>query len=102
MKKYTFMLLLSTVLIIISSCTDTIQIRDDENIHSKSLSSRNVEAPIFDFPTIQWEMFETHEQKLAACEIPDSILPKIPTKDLVEICMKYPLLLDAYAFNTPM
>ena len=100
MKVFRLILLLSALTIV--GCTDMALTTNTEDTNSRQLESRNVRTPFFEFPVIQWEILETHEQKLAACEIPDSILSKIPTKDLVEICMKYPLLLDAYAFNTPL
>ena len=43
--------------------------------------------------------FETHQQKIDACRIPDNLLPLLSTEELVEICMEYPLLIDAYAYN---
>lgn len=100
MRKFTLMMLLGTLMA--TGCTDTALTTNNEAPHLGKVDSRSMKALAFDFPTIQWETFETYDQKLAACEIPDSILPKIPTENLVEICMKYPLLLDAYAFNTPL
>lgn len=100
MRKLTFMMLLGAFAVL--SCTDIVPTTSENDLNLTKLNSRSVNDPIFEFPAIQWEALETHEQKLAACEIPDSILPSIPTKDLVKICMEYPLLLDAYAFNTPL
>lgn len=54
----------------------------------------------FEFPPIQWDAFDTYQQKVDACQIPDSLLPLLPTAELVQICMEYPLLMDAYAFDT--
>lgn len=65
-------------------------------------TTRSANAASFEFPEINWAAYDTHAQKVAACQIPDSILPNIPTAELVGICMEYPLLFDAYAFNTPL
>ncbi len=40
-----------------------------------------------------WKKLQTYDEMIQACQIPDSILLKIPTKDLMESCLKYPLLL---------
>lgn len=84
-------------------CKDVIIDSDFGNIPPNKAKTRvSSEERTFVFPPIQWERFDTHEQKLAACEIPDSILSRIPTEELVEVCMEYPLLFDAFAFDTPL
>lgn len=100
MRKLVLTLLLGTLSIV--SCTDNVLTTNNESPNLGVVESRGINNLTFEFPAIQWGKFETHEQKIAACEIPDSILSDIPTEELVEICMKYPLLLDAYAFNTPL
>lgn len=100
MRK-TLFIFLSTFLL---SCNDVVNL--NENSHQKenqeSRSDMATECYSFEFPSIQWNMLDTHKQKVAACEIPDSILPTISTEELVDICMKYPLILDVYAFDSPL
>ena len=101
MSKVIYLMMLVGIFMTIS-CTDGALTTENKYSMDEKVESRSIKATVFEFPEIQWEAFETHGQKLAACEIPDSILPMIPTEELVEICMKYPMLLDAYAFNTPL
>ncbi|WP_294471619.1 hypothetical protein [uncultured Bacteroides sp.] len=98
MKKLTFTL----CTLLLFGCTETTLTMDESSSSLSGIASRSMGKPSFEFPTIQWSAFETHEQKLAACEIPDSILSNLSTEELVEICMKYPLIFDAYAFNSPL
>lgn len=95
---YLVWLLFATVLF--SCCTDE-TIHKNYEEHSLSASTRSLsEQSSFNFPEIRWESLENHAQKVAACQIPDSLLPSIPTDELVSLCMEYPMLLDAYAFNS--
>lgn len=84
------------------ACAKTSVTTDEGDFFQNKIMSRSVNLSSFEYPAIQWSAFDTHEQKVAACEIPDSILPNIPTEELVEICMEYPLLFDAYAFDSPL
>lgn len=98
MKKLPFVL----CALLLIGCTEVNLTTEEMNSSQSRAVSRSIGTPSFEFPNIQWETFDTHDQKLAACEIPDSILPNIPTEELVEICMNYPLIFDAYAFNSPL
>jgi hypothetical protein len=98
MKKSLFIL----CTLALSGCAERTSILEEKEILHSEKVSRSTEVISFDFPDIQWAALDTHEQKVAACEIPDSILSDIPTEELVGICMKYPLILDAYAFNSPL
>ncbi len=98
MKKLLFTL--CTLMLI--GCAEISSTLEEKEILQSEVVSRGTETPSFEFPDIQWATFDTHEQKLAACEIPDSILSGISTEELVKICMKYPLIFDAYAFNSPL
>lgn len=103
MRKYFYLALL--LLYCNIGCTDN-NIGENVTIETglpSQLKSRGNFERLFEFPvkagTAQWMSFETHQQKLDACQIPDTLLPLIPTKELVEICFEYPLLIDAYAYN---
>ncbi|MCL1937726.1 MAG: hypothetical protein FWF52_04940 [Candidatus Azobacteroides sp.] len=58
---------------------------------------------IWDYPvkpgTEEWKSFNTHEEMLNACQIPENILQNMNTADLLEICLDYPLKGDIYAYS---
>ncbi len=58
---------------------------------------------IWDFPirpgTSEWKAFKNSYEKISACQIPNEVLSNLTTDQLVEICLRYPLLLDILAFN---
>ena len=64
--------------------------------------TRSVTGDSYVYPVIDWRAYKTHAEKVAACEMPDSVLSKISTEKLVEACMNYPMLFDAYAFDSPL
>ncbi|MDR2962076.1 MAG: hypothetical protein LBU90_00305 [Bacteroidales bacterium] len=47
----------------------------------------------------EWVTFETSEQMVKACQIPFDVLKTVGTKELVEICLNYPLFNNYVAFN---
>lgn len=96
------LLLFSSILLFIGCTNKTIEDYNRNECIASNSNSRSLKKSTFVFPNIQWEKLDTHEQKTNLCEIPDSLLNKIPTEELVEICMNYPLLFDAYAFETPL
>lgn len=48
----------------------------------------------------EWLNFNTYNEMLEACTIPDDILHKISTEDLVKLVLDYPLLYDYKAFSS--
>ena len=92
----------SLVYFLFVACVKTSVTTDEGDFFQNKIMSRSVNLSSFEYPAIQWSAFDTHEQKVAACEIPDSILPNIPTEESVEICMEYPLFFDVYAFDSPL
>ena len=58
----------------------------------------------WDYPikpgTDEWKRFETHAEKVSSCQIPVDVLKKIPTDELIELCLNYPLSFDYYAYNS--
>ncbi|HNS30666.1 MAG TPA: hypothetical protein PKL52_09065 [Tenuifilaceae bacterium] len=46
-----------------------------------------------------WNLLKSNKAKVEACQIPESVLFGIKTKELFNICFQYPLLNDIYAFN---
>ncbi|GHU59078.1 hypothetical protein FACS189411_15490 [Bacteroidia bacterium] len=47
----------------------------------------------------EWRNFQSNEEMVKACQIPEKVLYKLSTEDLIEICLQYPLLLDMFAFD---
>lgn len=71
------------------------------------LMSTNINAQnsiIWDYPikpgSEKWKSFQSHDEMLKVCQIPEDILKKIPTKDLLKICMNYPLSLDLFVYSS--
>lgn len=46
-----------------------------------------------------WKSFQSHNEMVEACQIPERILSGLRTEELVLICLNYPLLMDIGAFN---
>ncbi len=57
----------------------------------------------WDYPvkpgTPQWAAFTTKKEKVDACQIPDGVLNSLTTKELVEICLNYPLFSDIIFYD---
>jgi hypothetical protein len=49
--------------------------------------------------TKEWMELESNKEKVEVCQIPENILQKISTNDLMTLCLQYPLLYDVFAFN---
>lgn len=47
----------------------------------------------------EWKTLKNNQEKVLVCQIPQEILDTINTNELLELCIKYPLLNDIYAFN---
>jgi len=66
-------------------------------------SNEPVKKLPWDYPvkpgTDAWAKFQTHDEMVAACQIPEDILSNLSTEDLTDICLQYPLLIDIFAFN---
>jgi hypothetical protein len=58
---------------------------------------------VWDYPvkpgTEEWKALSSHDEMLKVCQIPDKILKIITTKDLIVVCLNYPLQFDFYAYN---
>ena len=66
----------------------------DEWIYQEETACQQ-ELP-WDFPvkpgTEEWDQFQTHEEIVDACQIPEEILVSLSTEDLTEICMQCPII----------
>ncbi len=91
--------LLFVVLLMVCSCSDEIL---NEDNHQAILGASNV---TFSFDSItsngNWKLC-SFKQKFDACQIPDSLLSELTTKELVELCASHPLNPICYAYNNPM
>lgn len=47
----------------------------------------------------KWKEFKSSDEMYEACQIPDDVLLRMSTKDLVETCLNYPLISTLYAYN---
>jgi hypothetical protein len=58
----------------------------------------------WDYPikpgTEQWKAFQTHDEMLKACQIPEDIINNLKTKDLIETIFNYPLLAEVVTYNS--
>jgi len=62
------------------------------------------EESSFEYPinsdSSEWAQYETHDEMLAACTVPDEMLVEMSTEDLINIVLKYPLLCDIFAYDS--
>lgn len=61
-------------------------------------------SSVYNFPikggSAEWKKFNTHNEMLEACQIPQSILVNMSNRDLLLTCLNYPLFPDMWAFNS--
>ena len=101
MKKI-FVCILSCLML--QSCTKKIQdnanVLDDINCECSNPPTGKL---LWDYPAKpgmnEWKQFNSNEEMVKACQIPEKILSSLSTKDLTAICLQYPLLSDVFAFN---
>ena len=62
-----------------------------------------VKSGLWDYPVKpgmeEWKQFQSNEEKVRACQIPEELLSSLSTEDLTDLCLRYPLLWDFFAFN---
>ena len=47
----------------------------------------------------EWKQLRSRDEMVSACQIPEELLSSLSTEDLTNICVRYPLLFDIFAFN---
>lgn len=47
-----------------------------------------------------WNKYSSARERILALQIPNDILPKIPTNNLLKICLDFPYLTDMFAYNS--
>ncbi|MRX46912.1 hypothetical protein [Pedobacter puniceum] len=86
MKKQVLSLLLLTILI--------------------TMQNLNAQNKIYDYPikpgSVEWKNLANTNEKINACQIPETLLLKLTTLDLLIICLDYPLLNNYTASNNPI
>ena len=50
--------------------------------------------------TEEWIMLQNHAKRVAACQIPESILSRLTTEALLETVLNYPLLVDMFLWSS--
>jgi hypothetical protein len=64
-----------------------------------------VKSGMWDYPvkpgTEEWKQFQTYDEMVKACQIPDGVLASLSTDDLTELCLRYPLYTDFLVFENP-
>jgi hypothetical protein len=49
--------------------------------------------------TEEWKKFESNQEMVDACQIPEKVLAILRTEELTEICLRYLLIADVFAFE---
>lgn len=102
MRK-TFLIISSFLLL--CACNDNMSSIADFKKAGEQIRVTNVDTP-FSFDSVinpaVWRTYRSHEEKQAACQVPEEILKNLPTKDLVQVCMSYPLYGDYLAYNNEL
>lgn len=69
MKHFDKLLLSCALVLVLDGCKDNASLPVD--CQPLKVETRSVvEGRTFVFPEIQWHIYDTHEQKVAACQIP--------------------------------
>ena len=76
---------------------------NQESIISDGAQVSTRSNAVWDYPMKpdmdEWKTFQTYEEMVKSCQIPENILFLLSTEDLTEICLQYPLLYCVFAFN---
>lgn len=70
---------------------------------SVAADAQNIDVP-YDYPIKPgmegWRNFNTQNEMISACQIPEDILNNLSTSALVETCLNYPLFSQVMAYNS--
>lgn len=92
--------LLFAVLLMVCSCSDEILNEDNNQV---VLGATNA---TFSFDSITepstWRKYQSLEEMLAACQIPEDKLKSMSTDELIEVCMSHPLHMIYVAYNNQL
>lgn len=74
----------------VSSLSGNVKVWTDEN---------NIKFPIT--PKLEkWKTYESHQEMVNACTVPQKVLEKLSTQKLISLVLDYPLLSDFYCYNS--
>ena len=110
MKKYLHLLIVCSLLV---SCHQEQEIEQEcctcESLEFfdvyafQDLADLPTKPGIWDYPIKpdmeEWKQFQSREEKVSGCQIPEELLSSLSTEDLTNICLRYPLLSDVFVFN---
>ena len=58
----------------------------------------------WDYPvkpgTPEWANFKSHREMVEACQVPEGVLSSLTTKELVEVCLNYPMFSDIIFYDS--
>jgi hypothetical protein len=67
------------------------------------VSAQTATKVAWDYPvkpgTEEWKKFQSSEEMVNACQIPDAVLSSLSTEELTELCLQYPLIEYVFAFD---
>jgi hypothetical protein len=62
-----------------------------------------VKKGMWDYPVKpgmeEWKQFQSYDEMVRACQIPEDLLSTLSTEDLTDLCLRYPPLWNFYAFE---
>ncbi|MBE6263627.1 MAG: hypothetical protein E7104_06690 [Prevotella sp.] len=94
------LILLSALLALACSCSDKFQ---NDSFSDAALKASSV---TFSFDSIaepsNWSRYQTLEEMMAACQIPEAKLKSMSTDELIEVCMSHPLHALYFAYNNEL
>ena len=66
------------------------------------IHAEDTDRPFFKFPFTQtdekWKEYNNPQDRITALQIPEQILSSIPTQELLNHCLDFPYLADAFLF----
>ena len=105
-RQICFLNLTIALLVMVVGCENKFNpVQDDFN--EKELSGVNVlrSGILWDYPLRpgmeEWKLLETEQERIDALQVPEDILSKLSSDDIVRLCITFPSFGHFTAFNTP-
>lgn len=90
-----------TILIVIFSLVACVV--NAQRIEKRGIWDYPGKPDLWDYPvkpgTEEWKNFQSNEEMVNSCQIPEKVLSDLPTEELTELCLQYPLIYDVFAFD---
>lgn len=91
--------LITSALFVLGSCSEELMLESNT-------SEKVKKEYMFNYTEIvnssNWKSYSNFQQRMNACQIPDSMLHKLPTAQLVKLCAHHPLNSICFAYDNPM